>query len=43
MQGHETKMPLSPRASMGYKGITTNYLPSNTVIMPTVCSISNTR
>ena len=41
--GHETKMPQSPRASMGYKGIITNYLPSDTVKLPTVCMVSNTR
>lgn len=39
----ETKMPKSPRATMGHKGIITNYLPSDTITLPTVCMVSNTR
>jgi hypothetical protein len=36
-------IPLAPGATMGYKGIPSTYLPTNTVMMQTSCTISNTK
>ncbi|KAJ1453417.1 hypothetical protein M885DRAFT_524337 [Pelagophyceae sp. CCMP2097] len=36
-------IPTSPRSTMGYKGIQTNYLASNTVKLAAECYVTNTR